>query len=41
MGDSFYRSKAPNQQYQSTEGKSYKGNPEKAKKTQNTHIHAK
>jgi len=38
MGDGFYRSK--DQQYQSTEGKSYKGKPRKIKQ-QNTHTNTK
>jgi len=29
MGDGFYRSKRPNQQYQSTEGESCKGKKQK------------
>jgi len=37
-GRRFLQVKRPNQQYQSTEGKSYKGKI-KQRKEQNTHIH--
>ena len=37
-GRRFLQVKRPNQQYQSTEGKSYKGKIRK-RKQQNTHIH--
>jgi len=39
-GRRFLQVKRPNQQYQSTEGKSYKGkNTKNIKKTENTHTH--
>jgi len=40
MGDGFLQVKRPNQQYQSTEGESWKENNTKnIKKTENTHTH--
>jgi len=38
-GRQFLQVKRPNQQYQSTEGKSYKGKHRKSKKTLNTHTY--
>jgi len=40
MADGFLQVKRPNQQYQTTEGETYKGKqPQNTKKTQNTHMH--
>jgi len=38
-GRRFLQVKRPNQQYQSTEGKSYKGKPRNKTNNRNTHIH--
>jgi len=40
MADDFLQVKRPTQQYQNTEGESYKvKQPQNTKKTQNTHMH--
>jgi len=40
MGDGFYRSKKPNQQYQSTEGESYKGKQPREHKENTKYTYA-